>query len=215
MKKNILIILVISSIIIVSGCKKKTPLTKNEKFLRDSTTLVDVKEAIPDIIVDVRYATKDNMSGMVLYPTNKCYIQKTTAEKLKRAQTSLKKMKIGLKIFDGYRPVSIQDKMWKLVPDDRLVANRENGDKHSRGASVDVTLVKEDGKELNLGSMYDAFSSDAERYYEGIPADAKIFRVDILTQVMLNSGFSCSTTQWWHFDDTNWEHYKPLNYPLK
>ena len=215
MKKSTLILLLFSSIFITNGCKKKPVLTKNEKFLRDSTTLVDIKEYIPEIIVDIRNATKDNMTGSVLYPSNKCYVQKATAEKLKKAQTKLKKMKIGLIIFDGYRPISIQEQMWKLVPDDRFIANRDNGDKHSRGASVDVSLVSADGKELNLGTMYDAYSSETERYYEGLPEDAKIFRIDILTQLMLDCGFSCSPSQWWHFDDTNWENYKPMNYPLK
>ena len=215
MKKSALILLFFTSLIITTGCKKKPALTKNEKFLRDSTTLVDIKEIIPDIVVDVRYATIDNSTASVLYPSNKCYVQKATAEKLKKAQEKLKKMKIGLIIFDGYRPTSIQELMWKLVPDDRFIANRENGNKHARGTSVDVSLVSEKGKELNLGTMYDAFSSETERYYEGLPEDAKIFRIDILTQLMLDCGFSCSPSQWWHFDDTNWENYKPMNYPLK
>lgn len=211
MKKTLVFISVI--ILIISSCKEKSKLTKSEQFIKDSTDLVNIIEVIPNMVVDIKYATNENLSGSAIYPNSNCYLKKSTAEKLKKAQAEIEKIGARLKIFDGYRPVSIQKKMWEMIPDERMIANQANGDKHSRGSSVDIALVSIDGKDIDMGSIYDARLPEAERLCPTINEKARMFR-EILNQVMTNNGFVGSDEFWWHYDDIDWEKNKPLDYPL-
>lgn len=205
--------ILLSSLFLFSACSEKNKLNPNEKRIQDSTDLVNIQTIIPDIIVDIRYATNNNLLGQAIYNFNKCYLRETTANKLKNAFNEFKEIGVGLKVYDGYRPLSVQQQMWKLIPDDRFLANRENGNRHSRGTSVDVTLVDLDGVEINMGSIYDAVGPAAERNYADLNERTRIFR-DILLSVMAKHGFVGSDKQWWHFDDINYRNYQPLDYPL-
>ncbi|MEI7597115.1 MAG: M15 family metallopeptidase [Bacteroidota bacterium] len=211
MKYSILIIAAI--LIATSSCKEKSHLSKNEQFIKDSTDLINVLEIIPNMVIDVKYATTENLSGVAIYPNSNCYLKKSTAEKLKKAQAEIEKMGARLKIFDAYRPMSIQKKMWEMIPDERMIANQSNGDKHSRGSSVDIALVSIDGKDIDMGSLYDARIPEAERLCPSIDEKARMFR-EILNQVMTNNGFIGSDEFWWHYDDIDWEKNKSLDYPL-
>src|SRR5436305_13757699 len=73
--------------------------------------LVDVQRAVPGVILDIRYATTNNFTGQQLYPSSKCYLRRATAEKLAAVQEELRPMGLGLKVYDGYRPLSVQRKM--------------------------------------------------------------------------------------------------------
>ena len=118
---------------------------------------VDITDAVPDIVLDIRYATADNFTGAVVYPCARCFVQKDVAERLARVQEKLKIKGLGLKAYDCYRPFWVQEKFWELVPDERYVAKpkMENGkivigSRHNRGAAVDVTLVDENGQEIEM-----------------------------------------------------------------
>src|SRR6187431_1029568 len=125
-------------IIMVAGCAT----TKRP------ADLVDVQKTIPGVVLDIRYATTNNFTGQQLYPFSKCYLRRTSAEKLQAAQAELATMGYGLKIFDGYRPLSVQWKMWKVYPHAGYVADPRKGSRHNRGAAVDVTLIRlSDGTE--------------------------------------------------------------------
>ena len=100
---------------------------------QQDTDLVEVKQVVPDIVVDLKYATTDNFTGQVLYDVPRCFLRRATAERLARVQARLRKLGLGLKIWDGYRPRSVQWKMWKLVPDPRYVADPRRGSRHNRG----------------------------------------------------------------------------------
>ncbi len=164
----------------------------------------------------MRYASTDNFTKKVLYPAAECLLCEPAAERLGRVQKKLEKKGLGLKVWDCYRPLSVQKKLWDLVPDDRYVANPAKGSKHNRGASVDLTLVDKEGKELPMPTAFDEFSVKAHRDYMDLPADILQNRTT-LEEAMESEGFIPLPTEWWHFDDPQWMNYalrdEPLNSP--
>lgn len=176
--------------------------------------LVDVAATDPRIVVDVRYATADNFMGRVLYPANRCLLRESAAHRLSRVQDDLAVRGYGLKVYDGYRPLSVQKLMWEVMPDPRYVADPAKGSRHNRGAAVDVTLVDVWGRELPMPSAYDEFSERAERRYPGGAVEARHNR-DLLTEAMRRQGFTGLETEWWHFDAPRWERYSVLDVPLE
>ena len=174
--------------------------------------LVDVKAVEPSIVLDIRYATAKNFTGKKVYPAAACFLEAGAAKDLVLAQRELKSYGLGLKVFDCYRPLSIQKKFWKLVPDERYVANPAKGSRHNRGMAVDLTLVDEDGIELAMPTDYDDFSPKAHR---DAPASLEATRNRaLLERVMTNHGFVGLPTEWWHFDAPGWEKAPLLDIPI-
>jgi len=172
--------------------------------------LVDVQTVIPGIVLDIRYATTNNFTGRQLYPFSKCYLRRAAAEKLRAAQAELVPMGYGLKIFDGYRPLSVQWKMWEVFPQPGYVADPRKGSRHNRGAAVDVTLIHlPDGADLPMPTPFDDFTEKAHRNYDNLPEEV-IRNRQLLERVMAKHGFMGLPTEWWHFDDRDWRRY-PLS----
>jgi D-alanyl-D-alanine dipeptidase len=116
-----------------------------------------------------------------------------------------------LKIFDGYRPLSVQRKMWAVFPQPGYVADPKNGSRHNRGAAVDVTLVRlTDGTELRMPTPYDDFTERAHRDYMQLEEEA-IRNRQLLEQIMTRHGFVGLPTEWWHFDFSDWQKYPLLD----
>jgi D-alanyl-D-alanine dipeptidase len=112
---------------------------------RSSDQLTPIQTLAPDVRLDIRYATQNNFTHQKLYDKAECLLRPEVAEKLAAVQRELNAQGLGLKVFDCYRPLSIQRRMWAIVPDDRYVADPAKGSRHNRGAAVDLTLVRSDG----------------------------------------------------------------------
>ncbi len=162
---------------------------------------VDVARLEPTLHVDLRYATENNFTGQVVYPTSaRCYLRMRVALRLQRVQHELRQQGLGLKLFDCYRPLSVQRRFFALVPDERYVANPSKGSRHNRGAAVDLTLVDTAGVEAVMPTAFDDFSERAHRDYMALPAEAIANRAR-LEAAMVRQGFVPLPTEWWHFDD--------------
>lgn len=180
----------------------------------EENPLVEIKKISPNIRVDLRYTTPDNFMKEALYPAgSRCFLRKETAAKLARVQAALEARGLGLKIFDGYRPLSVQKKMWARFPVEGYVANPAKGSNHNRGAAVDLTLVDSQGHELAMPSAYDEFSERAHRDYQG-GSKAAIKNRQILQEAMEKEGFHGISTEWWHFDDVDCKKYPVLDLPI-
>lgn len=168
----------------------------------EDSALVAVTDYIPDIHTELKYATEDNFTGKVIYDFQDAYLRYGTVKKLKAVQESLREIGLSLKIWDGFRPVSAQFKLWEVCPDDTYVADPRKGySNHSRGNAVDVTLVYPDGTELSMPTEFDDFSGRADRNYgeiDEIPAE----NAKTLQKVMEAYGFQGYYGEWWHFNDT-------------
>jgi D-alanyl-D-alanine dipeptidase len=178
---------------------------------RKSSDLVEVKRVIPNVILDVRYATTNNFTGQKLYESDRAFLRRAVAQKLRAAQREFSRMGFGLKVYDAYRPLSVQRRMWAVFPQEGYVANPAKGSRHNRGAAVDVALVNlRSGRELPMPSGYDEFSEKAHRNYTGGTPEETLNR-DLLERIMERHGFVGLPTEWWHFDDVNWKNYELLD----
>jgi zinc D-Ala-D-Ala dipeptidase len=132
---------------------------------------------------------------------------------LKRVQEALSVNGLSLKIYDAYRPLAVQKKLWEKYPVEGFVANPAKGSNHNRGAAVDVTLVDKEGKELAMPSAYDEFSERAHRNYAG-GTDQERANRKTLEDAMQKEGFRGLQSEWWHFDDLEAKNYPVLDLPF-
>ncbi|MGN0784858.1 MAG: M14 family zinc carboxypeptidase [Candidatus Aphodomorpha sp.] len=164
--------------------------------------LVFVRNYIPDILVELRYATENNFTGIPIYDFTEPQLRYGTVQKLLSAQQMLRSKGYALKIYDAYRPASAQYRLFEVFPDSRYVANPYRGfSSHSRGNTVDVTLVAADGSAVEMPSAFDDFSALADRSYDDVSEAARAHAL-LLETVMAECGFSPYQNEWWHFSDT-------------
>lgn len=172
---------------------------------------VDLQAMGGGLVFDLRYGTADNFTHEVLYPGPRAFLRRAPAEALALVQADLRKQGLGLKIWDAYRPLPVQQKMWDLIRDERYVSNPAvNRGRHTRGTAVDVTLVDAAGRELPMPTAFDDFSEKAHGGYDGadVPEERKRNRA-LLKEAMEKRGFTVLPTEWWHFDFRNWDAYPP------
>lgn len=171
--------------------------------------LVDIQSFIPNIQVDLKYATADNFTGQIIYDFHCCLLIKETALNLREVQSELESMGLGLKVWDGFRPTAAQWKFWELILDERYVSDPRKGGRHTRGTAVDLTLITKEGQELLMPSDFDDFSVKAHRDYSEASPEA-IQNRELLQKVMERHGFEGLPTEWWHFDLIGWQNYPPI-----
>jgi zinc D-Ala-D-Ala dipeptidase len=174
--------------------------------------LIEVTKINPTIKLDIRYSTSNNFTGKIIYPFAKLFLEEEAAIALDAVQKELNTLGLGLKVFDGYRPLSVQEIFWKICPDEHYVANPAKGSRHNRGAAVDLTLIDlKKEKELKMPSDYDDFTPKAHRDYLRMKAKTARQNCKLLELIMLKYGFIGIPTEWWHFDFYNWEKYPIQN----
>ena len=177
--------------------------TESKASAQPAAELVDIREMAPHIVVDLKYATEDNFTKRKLYDSNTCFLRKSVAVKLGAVQKELEGMGLGLKVWDCYRPLSVQRIFWAILPDERYVADPEKGSRHNRASAVDLTLVDSQGKELQMPTGFDDFSPRAHHQYQDLPAQA-IKNRELLKGLMEKAGFIPLPEEWWHYDDKTW-----------
>jgi len=162
--------------------------------------MVDLRQWIPGIVLDLRYSSSHNFMQRPLYPyVQTTYLRRKAAQALAYAQGELNKAGLGLKIWDAYRPYSVTEKMWEPVKDDRYAADPRKGSGHNRGVAVDLTLILlKTGEELDMGTGFDNFSDTAHPGFKELPAQVLKNR-QLLQRVMEAAGFKVLDTEWWHF----------------
>jgi zinc D-Ala-D-Ala dipeptidase len=164
--------------------------------------LVNVKELIPGIALDLKYGTVFNFLSQKLYTTNECLLARGMVTRLALVQDSLRTRGLGLKIFDGYRPRAVQYEMFELYPDPTYVADPASGSKHNRGAAVDLTLIDlATGNELAMPTAFDYFGDAAGHGWTlGLSAE-QIANRELLLAMMENvGGLTRLSSEWWHYE---------------
>lgn len=168
----------------------------------ENTDFVRVTDYIPSAAVELKYSTDDNFTGHRIYEFDDVFLRYGTVMKLKAVSTELASLGLSLKIWDGFRPVSAQFRLWEICPDPTYVANPNKGfSNHSRGYAVDLTLIDSDGIELEMPTGFDDFSSRADRDYSDCTEQAAE-NARLLDRIMEKYGFSGYWGEWWHFNDT-------------
>lgn len=177
--------------------------------------LVDVASLIEDVVVDMRYATADNLFGRAVYPEGApCLLRRSTAERLAKVAERLRREDgTRLRVFDCYRPHSVQFELWKIMPVRGYVAPPKGGSVHNRGGAVDLTLANPDGESLPMPTDFDELSERAWHRYEGTSPERKRNR-HRLRQAMEKEGFRSIRKEWWHYEDPEAKGAPLLDMPL-
>lgn len=174
-----------------------------------SENLVEITAEKFDVILDLRYATANNVCHQKLYSQPLCYLHSDTAECLKKAVDAAKILGYKIKIFDCFRPMEVQKFMLAKFPGGDFISDPATGSTpHCRGVAIDLTLTDFGGEELGMGSDFDEFSDLAFHNCKKISVAAQKNRL-ILLGLMTAAGFDFYSKEWWHYQLS-----KPREYPI-
>lgn len=203
--KKLLLILV--ALVLVS-CKSSYLSAKKSAVLldinqeKDENAFVNLKNYSNDFVFDMKYATADNFLKEQVYPCDECFLRVKTIKALLHANQAFIAKGYRIKLYDCYRPLAIQKKMWKIVPNPTYVANPKKGSIHNKGGAVDITLVDSLGVELNMGTGFDFFGPEAGHNYTDLSAEILANR-QLLKSIMLQYNFKSFDSEWWHYNLNN------------
>ena len=182
---------------------------------------VEIRAAVPGVVVELRYFGEDNFVGASIdgYTADRCYVSAEAARALGRVQHELGHLGLGLKVFDAYRPQRAVDHFvrWaedlgdtrmkaRYYPDvakehlfrDGYIAAKSG---HSRGSTVDLTIVALDGAdpvELDMGTPWDFFGPPSWPTSLEVTPQQRANRM-LLQALMMKHGFRPLAEEWWHF----------------
>ena len=165
------------------------------------TLFVNLKDYSNQFEYDLRYATENNFLHAKVYDCAECYLRYKTVKKIIEANEKFLKIGYRIKLFDCYRPLDVQKKMWKIVSNPIYVADPDKGSIHTRGCAVDLTLVDLNRKELDMGTSFDHFGKEAAHSYENSSDEVKNNR-KLLRETMESCSFKAFQSEWWHYNLT-------------
>jgi len=173
-----------------------------ENAVVEDTIFVNLKDYSQDFVYDMKYATDDNFLKAKVYDCAECYLRLKTVKALVGANKSFMAQGYRIKLFDCYRPLDIQKRMWKIVSNPKYVADPAKGSIHNRGGAVDLTLVDADGKELDMGTAFDHFGIEASHDYKKL-GNQILKNRKLLKETMQRHNFKIFESEWWHYNLSN------------
>lgn len=174
--------------------------------------------SIAGIAVELRYATPDNFVGRDLYnPLDCAWLHRDAAAALEQAVAWLARQRPGyqLLILDALRPQRVQEQLWETLQGTDLlgyIAEPVRGSIHSFGMALDLTIIDETGRELDMGTAFDDLSERSQPALEtlmlvrGELTRAQCDNRHLLRNAMLLAGFYGINSEWWHFDCGDRQH---------
>ena len=183
----------------------------------DKTDFAEISTVIDDVAYDIRYYSPNNFTGNKIngYKAPRAYLTKEALAGLAQAAADLRAQGYRLLIWDAYRPQKAVDNFvaWINDPNDpgdktfyptleksNLLAGNyimaKSG--HTRGSTVDLTIIKKDGGFVDMGGTFDLFSEISHPDYKKITKKQKKNR-QILRDAMVKAGFNPLDSEWWHF----------------
>lgn len=176
------------------------PATPDDGFL-------NVQALDDTILVDLKYASTANFTGHQIYDFTTAIARAGTVRKLTRANQILTQLGFRLKVWDAYRPVTAQKKLFQVCPDPTWVAQPDPNFSHQKGVTFDLTLCEPDGTELPMQSPFDDFTDRAKRDYRRKPYQEHNYQ--LLDTAMRQAGFIGYINEWWDYRDTDMDQYGP------
>lgn len=174
--------------------------------------------SIAGIAVELRYATPDNFVGRDLYnPLDCAWLHRDAAAALEQVVAWLARQRPGyqLLILDALRPQRVQEQLWETLQGTDLlgyIAEPVRGSIHSFGMALDLTIIDETGRELDMGTAFDDLSERSQPALEtlmlerGLLTRAQCDNRHLLRNAMLLAGFYGINSEWWHFDCGDRQH---------
>jgi zinc D-Ala-D-Ala dipeptidase len=188
----------------------------------EAAGMVDIRELVPDIDLDMRYAGSDNFVGAPVdgYQAPRCFLKTPAARALAQVERSLRRDHLRLRLYDCYRPAravrhfvawagDLSDQRTKTRYYPNLDKRELLGDYisptsgHSRGATLDLTLLQCDADDasctpLDMGTNFDFF--DPVAHTDSPQANAaQHHNRQRLRAAMEQTGFRNYPLEWWHY----------------
>lgn len=173
-----------------------------------TTGFTNIATLDPSILVELRYATTNNFTHQVVYDFHTAIARTGTAHKLAAASAWLRPQGYRLKVWDAYRPVRAQERLFAVYPDPEFVAQPNPNFSHQKGVTFDLTLCDLAGNELTMQSEFDDFSAKAHRDYPRTATQERHYQ--LLDQAMTRAGFVGYPNEWWDYRDAAMDEYSPL-----
>jgi D-alanyl-D-alanine dipeptidase len=216
MKKSLLLILISFSFFANAQNKYGLRATTYAEYIESVNAdpkkqLIDLDKFVPNLVLDIRYATTNNFTSERIYKLAKAYSRKPVAEALKKIQADLGKKGLGIKIFDAYRPYKATVKFYEVYHDTTYVASPYRGSRHNRGCALDLTVINlKTGEELKMPTEFDSFKKEA--WPTSVVNDPTIRENrQLLIDAMEKHGFKVNASEWWHYDFIGWKNYEVLD----
>jgi D-alanyl-D-alanine dipeptidase len=145
--------------------------------------------------------TTNNFLKVQLYPVARCLLRRDAALQLRAASDLLRKQGYRIKAWDCYRPHHVQVMMWDAFPRRGYVAPPQPGSVHNRGGALDVSLTDLDGKDVEVPTDFDDFTTRANHR-------------QVLRDAFEAAGFTGIRSEWWHFEAKDARKHAVLDVPL-
>jgi D-alanyl-D-alanine dipeptidase len=182
--------------------------------IEDIAASVDFRHLsdIAGITFDLRYASADNFVGRDLYSPFDCaWLHRDAAAALERAVAwlAVERPGYGMLVLDALRPQRVQQQLWDALDGTSLrmyLADPARGSIHSFGMALDLTLLDEAGRELDMGTGFDDLSElsqpilEADFLAKGQLTVTQIANRQLLREAMAQAGFVGINSEWWHYD---------------
>ena len=169
-------------------------------------SLLPITSPERDLDIQLAYATANNFTGKPVYRHARAYLHADAAAALDRAIVLARAQGYRFRIFDVYRPTEAQWVMWNHTPDPEFLADPRRGSPHSRGVAVDLTLLDHEGRELDMGTGFDAFTPLSHHASLAVSARAQANRYTLLG-IMTAAGWDFYRNEWWHYQLFNSREY--------
>lgn len=183
--------------------------------LDSNKRMVNIADYVPKVILDIKYASKENVFYTQLYPRAIALTRLPLAKALAKAQQEFNEMGLGLKIYDGYRPYSVTVQMFDILPDTVYMGLPWQGSKHNRGIALDLTLIDlKTGNELKMPTPFDALVYASHPEFMKLSENI-ISNREILKSVLKKHGFTVDPVEWWHFNFKEASAYELLDIPIE
>ena len=160
--------------------------------------LIEIKKNRFDVILDLKYASEDNILGKKIFLENRCFLLEEAAVKLLDAIIIAKDLGYYFKIFDAYRPSYVQEALWSFDPNPNFLSDPKKGSPHTKGIAIDLTLIDFHGNELDMGTKFDDFTEKAYHLTKNLKKQIRINR-HLLLSIMTLAGFDFYHKEWWHY----------------
>jgi D-alanyl-D-alanine dipeptidase len=162
-------------------------------------SLVTLSAETHDIVLDLVYATSNNIAGKPVYQRHLCLLHRDAEVCLRKAVRIASQVGCRLKIFDAFRPQEAQLILWEVAVEKLYVADPSLGSNHTRGTAIDLTLVDAKGDELDMGTGFDHMTLLSHHFSDQVSPQAQTNR-NLLMTIMEGAGFQHIPQEWWHYE---------------
>lgn len=193
------------------------PLAMADIISTDKSDFAEISSVIDDAAYDIRYYSSNNFTGGKIdgYKAPRAYLTKQAVSALAKAADTVRSQGYRLLIWDSYRPQKAVDNFVRWINDANNAGDKSfypnleksallKGDYimaksgHTRGSTVDLTIIKKDGGFVDMGGTFDLFSEVSHPDYQNLTDEQKHNR-QILHDAMIKAGFKGLNSEWWHF----------------